>query len=87
MTEPYDNTNRGALFKNNKGENPKRPDYTGELNVDGVDFRLSGWVRESKQGRKFVSLSVELKREKNAAQTVPAKAAEQAEEEGDDIPF
>jgi hypothetical protein len=58
----YDNTNTFALFKNDKGDNPKRPDYTGNLNVDGIEFRVSGWVREGKNG-KFISGSVQLKEE------------------------
>lgn len=37
----YDNTNRGALFRNDKDGNEKRPDYTGKINVDGKDYVLS----------------------------------------------
>ena len=29
----YDNTNTGAMFKNDKQGNEKRPDYTGRINV------------------------------------------------------
>ena len=57
----YDNTNRGALFKNDKGDNPKRPDYTGTLDVDGVAHKLSGWIRKSQQGDTFLSVSIEAK--------------------------
>ena len=56
----YDNTNSFALFKNDKGDNPKRPDYTGNLNVDGIEFRISGWIREGANG-KFISGSVQIK--------------------------
>lgn len=56
----YDNTNTGALFRNDKGDNPKRPDYRGTLDVDGRQLRVSGWIRESKKdGSKFLSLKVE----------------------------
>ena len=54
----YDNTNTFTLFVNDKGENPKRPDWTGVLNLEGVEFRLSGWIRESNKG-KFISGSVQ----------------------------
>jgi hypothetical protein len=58
----YDNTNRGVMFKNDQGGNPKRPQYRGSINVDGTDYNLSAWVRESKKdGSKFLSLTVEPK--------------------------
>jgi hypothetical protein len=60
MAQQYDNTNTFTLFKNDKGDNPKRPDYTGTLNSEGVEFRLSGWIREGKNG-KFISGSVQVK--------------------------
>lgn len=58
--EKYDNS--GVLFKNDKGDNPKRPDYRGSIAVAGVDYNISGWIRESKKsGDKFMSLKVEQK--------------------------
>ena len=75
----YDNTNTFALFKNNKGDNPKRPDYTGNLNVDGIEFRISGWIREGANG-KFISGSVQLKEEKKTENTVETTTEE-------DVPF
>ena len=64
----YDNTNSFALFKNLKGDNPKRPDYTGNLNVDGIEFRISGWIREGQNG-KFISGQVQLKEPKKSEAT------------------
>jgi hypothetical protein len=75
----YDNTNTFALFKNDKGDNPKRPDYTGTANVDGIEFRISGWIREGKNG-KFISGSVQLKDNNSAGATKGAK-------EDEDVPF
>ena len=55
----YDNTNKGALFRDtNKPEGSKKPDYTGKLNVNGKDYRIAGWLRESKSGVKFLSLQI-----------------------------
>ena len=54
----YDDTNRGALFKNDKEGNEKRPDYTGTINIDGTDKRLAAWLRKSKKGVPYLSLSV-----------------------------
>ena len=55
----YDNTNTFTLNKNDKGDNTKRPDYRGKLNVDGIEFTLSGWVREGPNG-KFISGAVAM---------------------------
>lgn len=57
----WDNTNRGALFPNDKKGNEARPDHTGDLNVDGVEYRLSAWIKRSKKGDEFLSLSVQKK--------------------------
>ena len=52
----YDNTNRGALFKNGKKETDRHPDYTGRIDIDGKEYFLSAWIKEGKKG-KFMSLS------------------------------
>lgn len=59
----FDNTNRGALHKNDKQGNEKRPDYTGTINVAGADYQLSAWIKSSKAGKKYMSLSVKPKPE------------------------
>lgn len=71
----YDNTNTGAMFKNDKQGNEKRPDYTGKINVEGKDYFLSSWIKESKDGNKFLSLSVKSTDQKKQ------------EKESSDIPF
>jgi hypothetical protein len=58
--------NSGALFKNQKKEQPQHPDYTGELDVAGVQYWLSAWIRESKNGTRFLSLAVKEKGQRKA---------------------
>lgn len=83
MSEQYDNTNSGALFRNDRKESERHPDYTGSINVEGKEFWLSGWLRESKAGKKFFSLSV---REKEAKPETPRPSAgDPALDE--DVPF
>ena len=82
----YDNTNSGALFRNDKCDNPKRPDYRGELDINGTAYRISGWVKESKKdGSKFLSLKAEPK--EAPAPKAPAKIAPAVQDFGDDIDF
>lgn len=58
MTE-YDDTNKGALFVNDKQGNDKRPDFRGRLNVGGAEFWLSAWKEKSKKGVSYLSLRVQ----------------------------
>ena len=70
----YDNTNRGVLFKNDQNGNPKRPQYRGSLNVGGTDYNISAWIKESrKDGSKFMSLSVEPKKESKPKVQIPVQ--------------
>jgi hypothetical protein len=57
----YDNRNRGALFRNEQKDGENDRDYSGTLNVGGVEYWLSGWVKTSKKGVKFLSLVVKPK--------------------------
>lgn len=56
---PHDNTDSGALFKNDKKGNENWPDYRGKLNVGGDDYWISAWLKTSKKGQKYMSLSVQ----------------------------
>jgi len=81
----YDNTNRGSLFKNDRKDDAKFPDYKGSINVDGTDYWLSAWIKVSKDGNKFMSLSV---KNKNAdASLQPKKKVKQEEFDDSDMPF
>lgn len=77
----YDNTNTGVLFKNNQEGNPSRPWYKGKINIEGSEYELAAWVRESKKdGSKFLSLKA-----------TPAQAREARDQEQppleEEVPF
>ena len=61
MSQEYDNTNRVAIFKNEKASDEKDPQYTGTVNVEGADYFIDLWVKESKAGKKFFSGRVKRK--------------------------
>jgi uncharacterized protein (DUF736 family) len=75
----YDDRNRGALFKNERRKTDKHPDYFGTIDVEGTEYRLAGWVRESKRGKKFLSLAI------TPLDDQPRRAEPRHEE--DEIPF
>jgi hypothetical protein len=71
MAKEFNDVNRGALFNNrDRKETDKDRDYGGNLNVicphcnEGSDYWLSAWIKTSKKGDKFLSLSVKPKDQK-----------------------
>lgn len=81
----HDNANRGALFKNDKQGNEARPDYKGTLNVNGQDFWISAWLKSSKAGNKYMSLSAQPKNGERRASSQRATAQDDFDDS--DIPF
>ena len=72
MTE-YDNNFTGALFKNDKKESEKHPDYRGSITIDGVEYWQSAWLKKSKSGVTFMSQSFTPKEEAKPKQAKPAQ--------------
>ena len=90
----YDNTNRGVLFKNDRKEKDTHPNMKGSINVEGVEYWVSAWTKEGKNG-KFISLSLTPKEQTQTAEQVAQKAvppqrqqaAPVVEDLDDSIPF
>jgi hypothetical protein len=59
-SKPFDSNMRGTLGKNDRRQSEKSPEYTGQCEIDGKMYWISGWVKEG-QGRKFFSLSFKEK--------------------------
>jgi hypothetical protein len=56
--------NTGALFRNERKINDNDRDYSGEININGTEYWLSGWAKQSqKTGRKYLSVTVKAKQE------------------------
>jgi len=93
----HDNTNRGAIWKNDKKEKDTHPDFTGSLNVDGVEYWVSAWKRKEGAAAKApaLSFSVKPKDEQPKQQSIseramlkaPASRARVNDDMNDDIPF
>ena len=78
----FDTTNRGILSKNLNKTADNHPEYSGSINVGGIDYWLSAWIKESsKDGKKFFSLSVKPK------DAPKAKPMPEDDLPIDDVPF
>lgn len=69
----------GSLFKNDRKQSDSHPDYTGTLLLNGVKYRISGWVNETKSGQKYLGLKVKEMEES----TEPVRATDAT----NDLPF
>ena len=67
----FDNTNRGTLFPNDKANNPKRPDYTGIINVEGKEYKLSAWIKAPSGTVKDNWFSMTIQPKENSGYTTP----------------
>jgi uncharacterized protein (DUF736 family) len=85
--QQYDNTNRGALFRNNDKTEESHPDYRGNINVDGTEYWLSAWLKTSKAGMKYMSLSIKPKNADTAQSKKPAGGEARPQDFDDQIPF
>lgn len=85
----------GALFKNDKGDNPARPDYRGDVMVGGVVYEISGWIKPLPKdaSQKFMSLSAKPKQQRQEtarpSQRPPQRQRQPVRggDEYDDVPY
>lgn len=76
MSKQYDNTNRGAIFINQRKEKETQPDLNGKINIEGKEYRISAWKQESSKVGKYISLAASPIED----QPAPAQAALSEEE-------
>lgn len=59
-----------TLFKNEYKEKETQPDYRGDgAGVDGEPLEIAGWIKEARNGKKFISLKIQEPREKSGDPT------------------
>jgi hypothetical protein len=83
----YDNTNRGAIWKNDKREKETQPHFTGSLNVEGREFTVSAWKRGEDDSDRAPALRFSIKPKEEAKPQTMASKAKVDPELDDDIPF
>jgi hypothetical protein len=80
----YDNS--GAMFVNERKEKETHPDRQGSATIAGVEYWVSGWIKEGKNG-KWLSLAFKRKEETMTLTTKPKKQPERNNDLDNDIPF
>lgn len=58
----YDNTNRGSIWRNERKEKDTHPDFTGTINVDGVEYFCDAWKRRPDASERAPALTFSVKR-------------------------
>lgn len=87
MSKQYDNTNTGVLFINDRKEKETHPTRKGSINVEGKEYWLSGWDKETSKGE-TISLSLQAKdAPQQQAKRAESAKAEVAADFDDDIGF
>jgi hypothetical protein len=72
----YDNEMCFTLSENEdrgkEGANPNWPDYKGKIQINGVKYWLSGWLKEGPRGQ-FISGKAKIAEDKPQTGAVPSK--------------
>ena len=56
------NLNRGYMMRSKSSRKAETDrDFSGVLNVDGVDYWISGWEKAASDGRAYIRLAVRLR--------------------------
>lgn len=85
----YDETNRGALFKNSRKTKDSHPHMTGRINVEGKEYWISAWTKTDRNGNRFQSLSVNPIEGNNRSNDNRTSGGDRADDHDfdDDIPM
>ena len=78
--------NNGTLFKNDRKESDKHPDYKGDAMINGKPVWISAWVKDGKRG-KFMSLSFTPKQQGGGGKPSNQSSSHSQKSVDDDAPF
>jgi len=57
--------NSGVLFTNDKKQKDTHPDMNGKITINGREYYLSAWKKQTNQGKGYLSLSIKTVEEQN----------------------
>lgn len=58
----FDNTNRGAIWPNDRKSQDTHPDYTGSINIEGTEYFLDAWKKPEGAADRAPVLKFSVKR-------------------------
>ena len=87
--------NSGSLFKNNKKSKENQPDYSGSCLIGGQEMKIGAWLKTSKKGEKFFSMSFQPSQQQSSrpapyqANRPPQRTVDEWDTpiDGDQVPF
>jgi hypothetical protein len=78
----------GYLNKATDKKGDKSPDYWGYALLNGQKLKVSGWINENDEGKKYLALRFQPHEDKPAAKPAAKPAQRSAKPDfNDDIPF
>lgn len=80
----YDNTNRGAAWKNDDRQSDTHPHFKGSINVDGKEYWLNCWYNKPEEGSKKPTFSYSVAPKQPTSAPAPKPAAMDFD---NDVPF
>lgn len=84
----YDDSNKGAIWKNERKETDSHPDFTGSLNVEGKEYWVSAWKRDpNADNPKAPALKFSVKPKEQRQGSAPQRRAAAPDFNDDDINF
>ncbi len=73
----------GSLLQNQK-QKETHPDYRGSVLLNGKEYEIAGWKKSTREGKPWLALKVQPKRERPQAAQAAAPATADF---NDDVPF
>lgn len=68
----------GSIFNNTKKEKDTHPDRTGDCTIGGRKYWISGWVKQDRNGKQYLSLAFKPKEQRSAASEYEAERRQDA---------
>lgn len=73
--------NTGAIFKNERKQEDKHPEYKGKIDIDGKTYDIALWVKKSKNDKSYFSVKI------SEPYVGPQYAQTDGPDTNDDLPF